>query len=86
MVRDNGHALTIELKKGNSKTSADYFIPQVNNDDIVNQLPGVIPVKDRSVGTTGFFDFPNDELYQLGSFIERVPPDVRLSEIYNKAK
>jgi hypothetical protein len=79
MIRDSGHALTIEIdeeqKKG--KVFVKYFIPKICNVEKVNALRGVEKVDSISGGTNGYFYI--DDVNNLGremlDFIERVPTD-----------
>lgn len=73
MIRDRGHALTIEIEKEEDKYHIDYFIPKICNVEMVNQLPGVNKIHDYSIGTTGSFEI--DQIESLYTFISMVPMD-----------
>lgn len=79
MVRDKGHALTIEIEKNNDKIWVDYFIPKLCNIEMINKLPGVRKVKedaDMFSGTVGLFLTSEENFYEkLYSFIDMVPTD-----------
>lgn len=76
MVRDRGHALSIEIEKENEKYYIKYFIPKINNVDMVNELKGVRKVDDKSKFTTGIFETNLEDLNNnLIDFIEHVPTD-----------
>lgn len=50
MVRDRGHALTIEITLNDTVARMEYFIPKICNVDMVNRLPGLFTqVNDDSV-------------------------------------
>ena len=77
MVRDRGHALTIEVTLNNGTARVEYFIPKICNLEMVNNLPGINVVSDKSIGATGVFEVPCDELYNsLFIFISKVPMDM----------
>lgn len=76
MVRDRGHALSIEIEKEKDKYYVRYFIPKICNIEMVNNLKGVRKVNDESYYTTGVFECGIDELaYQVIDFISKVPTD-----------
>ena len=53
MVRDRGHALSIEVTLNKDNARIEYFIPKICNVEMVNKIPGVNKVNDDSIGTTG---------------------------------
>ena len=56
MIRDRGHALTIEIDIDGNEVLINYFIPKLRNINMINELPGVYKVKDNEyIGTTGIF-------------------------------
>ena len=76
MVRDRGHALSIEITLNNDKARIEYFIPKLWNIDMINKLPGVNKVDNNSVGATGVIEVDKNELPQvLFNFISKVPMD-----------
>lgn len=76
MVRDVGHALSIEIEKENDKYYVKYFIPKICNIEMVNALKGVSKVTDDSNYTTGIFETTLDKLpFELVDFINKVPTD-----------
>ena len=77
MVRDRGHALTIELTIKGDIARFEYFIPKLCNVDMINSLPGVNKVKEESrIGTTGVFEIPVGGLPDMVyDFISKVPMD-----------
>ena len=76
MVRDRGHALTIEITLDNNVARLDYFIPKLCNIDMINNLPGVNKVNEESVGATGAFEVDIESLPStLFDFISKVPMD-----------
>ena len=76
MVRDRGHALSIEIEMEKNKYYVRYFIPKICNIEMVNSLKGVRKVNEESNYTTGVFECSCDELaYQVIDFIGKVPTD-----------
>ena len=77
MVRDVGHALSIEIEKENDKYYVKYFIPKICNYDMVNELKGVKKVTRDSNYTVGMFDSTLEKLpFELVDFITKVPTDM----------
>ncbi len=76
MVRDRGHALTIEVTLNNNIARIEYFIPKLCNIEMINNLPGINKVNKNSVGATGVIETPIDTLPGvLFDFISKVPTD-----------
>lgn len=76
MVRDLGHALSIEIDIENSECVVKYFIPKVCNYLMVNKLKGVTPVRIDSKYAVGEFVVPTDELADvISNFVLGVPTD-----------
>ncbi len=77
MVRDRGHALSIEITIRNDIARVEYFVPKLCNLDMINRLPGVNKVSTYSqVGATGCFEVNKNMLApQLYNFISMVPTD-----------
>jgi len=76
MVRDRGHALSIEISLNGNIARIEYFIPKLCNIDMINTLPGINKVNDDSVGATGVVEVNKNELSQiLFDFISKVPMD-----------
>ncbi len=76
MIRDRGHALSIEISILGNIARIEYFIPKLCNIDMINSLPGINPVNENSVGATGVFEtnlinLPEELFY----FISKVPTD-----------
>lgn len=53
MIRDIGHALSIEIEQKDDKCIIRYFIPKICNIDMVNNLKGVNKVKKGDNYTVG---------------------------------
>ena len=84
MVRDRGHALTIEITKTSSKYLIEYFIPKLCNISMINALPGVNKVEPGTPGATGIFETEN--LFDLYNLIANVPTDVdMIHESFNSS-
>ena len=76
MVRDRGHALTIEVTIEKDFAKIEYFIPKLCNIDMINKLPGIIKVNENSVGARGVTGVKVEELADwLPNFIAKVPTD-----------
>lgn len=76
MVRDRGHALTIEVTVNNNVARIEYFIPKLCNIDMVNALPGINKVNYDSVGATGIIETNINCLSEtIFDFISKVPTD-----------
>ena len=76
MVRDRGHALSIEISLNGDIARIEYFIPKLCNIDMINALPGINKVNNDSVGATGVIEVNKSELPQiLFDFITKVPMD-----------
>lgn len=83
MVRDRGHALTIDITINNNVARIEYFIPKLCNIDMIRALPGVNPVNENSFGATGAIETTVGEMPEvLYDFISKVPMD---SDMYEKA-
>ena len=84
MVRDRGHALTLEITLGNDKARVEYFIPKLCNIDMINALEGINKVNSNSVGATGVFETSLDQLpIKLFEFISKVPMDIDMPQYQN---
>ena len=77
MVRDRGHALSIEIEKENGMYYVRYFIPKICNIDMVNNLKGVNKVTQDSKYTVGVFETSLEKLpFEIVDFISKVPTDM----------
>lgn len=77
MVRDRGHALSIEVTLNKDNARIEYFIPKICNVEMVNKIPGVNKVNDDSIGTTGTIEVEVKDLpTTLFNFISMVPTDM----------
>lgn len=81
MIRDRGHALTIEidkLKDGNSQIK--YFIPKLCNRSMIEKLPGIGKISKNCA--IGIFDIIEEDLPEkLYDFIEKVPTDADMLQM-----
>lgn len=76
MVRDRGHALSIEISLNGDMARIEYFIPKLCNIDMINALPGINKVNNNSVGATGVIEVKLVNLNEvLFNFISKVPTD-----------
>ena len=76
MVRDVGHALSIEINIEGNMCDVKYFIPKVCNYLMINKLKGVTPVKVDSKFAVGEFVVPTDEIASvISNFVLGVPTD-----------
>ena len=81
MIRDIGHALSIEIEKGNDKYYVNYFIPKICNVEMVNNLRGVNKVTEKSRFTVGMFETSMEKLpFELVDFISKVPADIHINK------
>lgn len=77
MIRDVGHALSIEIEKENDKYYVRYFIPKICNIHMINNLKGVKKVKVGDTYTVGVFESTLEKLpFELVDFISKVPTDI----------
>jgi len=84
MVRDRGHALTIDIDTSQDKPFVKYFIPKICNEDMVKLLPGVDKNNLSGNGASGSFESEKqDFLEKLYGFIEKVPTDNDRPLIYD---
>ena len=85
MVRDRGHALSIEVTLNKDNARIEYFIPKICYVEMVNILPGVIIVIDDSIGTTGAIEVEVKDLpTALFNFISMVPTDMDIVHNYGR--
>lgn len=85
MVRDRGHALTIDISLNNDIARIEYFIPKLCNIEMINNLPGINKVNENSVGATGVMEVPINTLPSvLFDFISRVPTDDDMIRSYGR--
>lgn len=76
MVRDRGHALSMEISLNGDIARIEYFVPKLCNVDMINELPGVNKVNNDSIGATGVIEVPILHLSDtLFDFISKVPTD-----------
>lgn len=85
MVRDRGHALSIEVTLNKDNARIEYFIPKICNVEMVNKIPGVNKVNDNSIGTTGTIEVEVKNLPPaLFNFISMVPTDMDIVHNYGR--
>ena len=85
MVRDRGHALSIEVTLNKDNARIEYFIPKICNVEMVNKIPGVNKVNDDSIGTTGTIEVEVKDLpTALFNFISMVPTDMDIVHNYGR--
>ena len=83
MVRDRGHALTIEIDKEKDGAVFRYFIPKLCNREMVEKLPGINKITES--GATGIFKASENEINEkLFNFIGKVPMDSDIVIDWNK--
>lgn len=83
MVRDRGHALTVDIDTSNKNDIAvKYFVPKICNYKMVQALPGINKSGISDNGATGFFMTSQEDMANmLLDFIERVPMDKDIERI-----
>lgn len=82
MVRDRGHALTIDID-ASDKDNIDvrYFVPKICNLDMVKALPGINASSITKNGASGFFVSKGEDISEsIVSFIDSVPTDMDMPE------
>jgi hypothetical protein len=76
MIRDRGHALSMEITLKDDKARVEYYIPKICSVNMVNELPGINKVNESSVGATGVYEIDVDSLSTgIIDFINKVPTD-----------
>lgn len=84
MVRDRGHALTIDISRDNDKFYVNYFIPKICNINMVNSIKGVRKVNSDSNFTTGVFETDKNNIADsIVNLIESVPMDSDIEYDYD---
>ena len=85
MVRDRGHALTIDIDTSKDDYLVKYFVPKLCNEDMIKALPGINKDNISQNGASGCFQCKNTEFTnKLFSFIEKVPTDNDMPPIHIK--
>lgn len=85
MVRDTGHALTMQMfEDENGNVKVEYFIPKVTDADIVAHLPVEQQDIDYDTQTaSGMLIVPRDEAAErICAFINAVPEDMGIIDQY----
>ncbi len=79
MIRDLGHALSIEIDVNRTDITVRYHIPKLCNISMINKLKGINKVKEDAnifSGANGMFVTTKEELVNdLFTFISMVPTD-----------
>ena len=77
MIRDRGHALTIDMDTTNPKeVEVKYFVPKLCNEEMIRKLPGINESSITKSGASGFFVSDKEKITKdLFNFIEKVPTD-----------
>lgn len=76
MIRDRGHALTIEADVEGDKTIIHYSIPKICNYEMVCNLKGINKIAKDDTTATGMFIIPTEQFAQeISNFISNVPSD-----------
>lgn len=76
MIRDLGHALTMEISLKNDTARVEYFIPKAWNEEMIRKLPGFQNLNENNLSATGVIEVPKNELSTaLFDFISKVPDD-----------
>lgn len=77
MIRDVGHALTIEMTIEGNEIIVNYYIPKICNVDMVNNLRGIDKVNNESKYTIGMFVEKTEKIEEeIIKFISMVPSDM----------
>ncbi|MBR3133326.1 MAG: hypothetical protein IKG42_04605 [Clostridia bacterium] len=77
MVRDRGHALSIDINTANlDEIDIKYFVPKLCNREMIEKLPGINKSGISENGATGLLVSSKEQVTdKLFDFIERVPTD-----------
>ena len=76
MIRDLGHALTIEIDIEKDKCMIKYFIPKICNPLKASNLKGINKIKEGARAANGMFQCDIEDLsYELYEFLGNVPTD-----------
>ena len=78
MVRDRGHALTIDIDTSKQDDiEVRYFIPKLCNQKMIEELPGINKSGITENGASGFFISSDEKIEEkIFDFIEKVPTDL----------
>lgn len=89
MVRDRGHALSINIDISNKDNIlVKYFIPKLCDRGMIEKLPGINKSGITNNGATGMFSTTQKDLsHKLFNFIGRVPMDggMGIMDIYEES-
>lgn len=90
MVRDMGHALTIDITEDKEKGTAlvTYFIPKICNPEKINKLKGInkVPITQdwADMFASGMYEAPIEGFGKdMVNFIEQVPTDLDMDMIWD---
>lgn len=77
MIRDLGHALTVELEKEEKdKIMVKYFVPKICNEEMIRNLPGIDARTINDNGAYGSFEISKKDISrEISDFLEKVPND-----------
>lgn len=68
MIRDRGHALTIDMDTTNPKeVEVKYFVPKLCNEEMIRKLPGINESSITKSGASGFFVSDKDKKQNYNS-------------------
>ena len=87
MVRDRGHALTIQVEINNNDFWITYFIPKICNLEMVKALKGINYIDKNSSYAMGSFKSTKENLsLELNNFIGAVPMDDDMVFLHSHGK
>ena len=76
MLRDYGHATTLDININNDTAWINYFIPKVCNYLMIQELPGLNNVDEKSKWAKGTLRVEKDNIGNyLNNFIKLIPTD-----------
>ena len=87
MIRDLGHALTVELQKRDKENiMVRYFIPKICNEEMMKNVPGIDKKTINDNGAYGSFKvLENNICKEISDFLEKVPTDADIPPVdYSK--
>lgn len=84
MIRDKGHALTIDIEEENGLYYINYHIPKLCNEKMIEKLKGIKSINKSSNAALGSFVSSEETILEdLTEFIKSVPTDADMLDIFS---